>query len=107
MPGSTTTQDRSGARGNAPVRFAFRQCKSVGVLDEKYFAAQWLACTLPCQRFAAPLPVCCAGLRAGLVRYAFTVMDLHHLLLAGLPAHYINFPLLKSPLIGRQFLERR
>jgi hypothetical protein len=29
---------------------------------------------------------------------AFTVMDLHHLLLAGLPAHYINFPLLKCPL---------
>jgi hypothetical protein len=29
------------------------------------------------------------------VRYTFTVMDLHHLLLAGLPAHYINFRFLK------------
>ena len=27
----------------------------------------------------------------GVVRYTFTVMDLHHLLLSGLPAHYINF----------------
>src|SRR5258705_13391704 len=31
MPGSTTTQDHSGTRGNAPVRFAFRKRKSVGV----------------------------------------------------------------------------
>jgi hypothetical protein len=60
MPGSTTTQDRSGTRGNAPVRFAFRKRKSIAILDEKYFAAQWLACTLPCQRFAAHLTVCCA-----------------------------------------------
>jgi hypothetical protein len=27
------------------------------------------------------------------VRYSFTVMDLHHLLLAGLPAHYTEFRL--------------
>src|SRR5580692_5919041 len=90
MPGSPTTQDRSGTRVVAPVRFAFRICNHVGVLDEKYFVAQWLACTLPCQRFAAHLTVCCACLGAGVVRYTFTVMDLHHLLLAGLPAHYIN-----------------
>jgi hypothetical protein len=51
MPGSPTTQDRSGTRDVAPVRFAFRVCNHVGVLDEKYFVAQWLACTLPCQRF--------------------------------------------------------
>ena len=60
-------------------------------LNEKYFAARWLACTLPCQRFAAHLAVCCASLGAGVVRYAFTVTDLHHLLLAGLPAHYVKF----------------
>jgi hypothetical protein len=60
MPGSTTTQDRSGACDDAPVRFAFRKRNNVGVLDEKYFVAQWLACTLPCQRFAAHLTVYCA-----------------------------------------------
>jgi hypothetical protein len=58
MPGSTTTQDRSGACDVAPARFAFRQRNDVGVLDEKSFAAQWLACMLPCQRFAANLAVC-------------------------------------------------
>ena len=47
MPGSPTTQDRSGTRVVAPVRFAFRIRNHVGVLDEKYFVAQWLACTLP------------------------------------------------------------
>src|ERR1700733_5745205 len=46
MPGSPTTQDRSGTRDVAPVRFAFRVCNLVGILDEKYFVAQWLACTL-------------------------------------------------------------
>ena len=60
MPGSPTTQDRSGTRVVAPVRFAFRIRNHVGVLDEKYFVAQWLARTLPCQRFAAHLTVCCA-----------------------------------------------
>jgi hypothetical protein len=32
-----TTQDRSGTRVVAPVRFAFRIRNQVGVLDEKYF----------------------------------------------------------------------
>jgi hypothetical protein len=41
MPGSPTTQDRSGTRVVAPVRFAFRIRNHVGVLDEKYFVAQW------------------------------------------------------------------
>jgi hypothetical protein len=57
MPGSPTTQDRSGTRDGTPARFAFRKRNNVGVLDEKYFVAQWLACTLPCQRFAAHLTV--------------------------------------------------
>ena len=39
-------------------RFIATNC--VSVLDEKYFVAQWLACMLPCQRFAASLTVCCA-----------------------------------------------
>jgi hypothetical protein len=55
MPGSATTQDRSGACDAAPVRFAFRLRNNVGVLDEKSFAAQYLACTLPCQRFTRDL----------------------------------------------------
>jgi hypothetical protein len=83
MPGSPTTQDRSSTRVVAPVRFAFRIRNDVGVLDEKYFLAQWLACTLPCSRFAAHLTVCCARLGVGWFATPSPVMDLHHLLLAG------------------------
>jgi hypothetical protein len=36
------------------------------------------------------------------VRYTFTVMDLHHLLLAGLPAHYINFRFVRCPLVRKR-----
>src|SRR5208337_1454463 len=52
------------------------------------FAAQWLAYTHPCRRFAPGLTTDDARLGADAVRYSFIVVDLHHLLLAGLPAHY-------------------
>ena len=55
MPVSTTTPGRLGARAIAPIRFAFRQRNNVGTRDEGTFAAQWLACALPCQRFAVAL----------------------------------------------------
>lgn len=51
------------------------------------YAAQWLACELPCRRFAGILADADARLGAGMVRYSFTVPDFHRLLLAGLPAH--------------------
>jgi hypothetical protein len=56
--------------------------------DDYSFAAQWLACVLPCRRFADLLANVAARLGAGVGRYSFTVTDLHRLLLAGLPAHY-------------------
>jgi hypothetical protein len=46
-----------------------------------------LACTFPYRRFADILTNACARLGADVVRYSFIVVDLHHLLLAGLPAH--------------------
>ena len=55
MPGSATTPGRLGTRDLAPIRFAFRQRNDVGTQEEGTFAAQWLACALPCQRFALPL----------------------------------------------------
>ena len=55
MPGSKTTQGRPGTRSNAPARVAFRFSKNVGTLDYKDFAAQWLAYSLPCQRFTSNL----------------------------------------------------
>ena len=87
MPGSSTAPGCAGARDCAPVHMAFRRLKSVGAQNHVAFAAQWLAYTLPCRRFASLLAEACARLGADVARYAFIVMDLHHLLLAGLPAH--------------------
>ena len=52
MPGSPTTQGRPGTRTIAPVRVAFHLTYGVGTLGYIAFAAQWLAYTHPCQRFA-------------------------------------------------------
>jgi len=87
MPGSQTTPDRNGARAKATVRIAFRTQHSVGVRVEHSFAAQWLAYALPYRRFALTLAGNDARLGADVGRYSFTVVDLHHLLLAGRPAH--------------------
>jgi hypothetical protein len=87
MPGSATTPGCSGARVSAPVHVAFRHLNCVGARGKVSFAAQWLACTLPCRRFACILTDTCARLGVDVVRYTFIAMDLHHLLLAGLPAH--------------------
>jgi hypothetical protein len=54
-----TTQDRSVTRDIATSRVTFHKWDSVGILIES-FAAQWLACTLPCQRFADILADACA-----------------------------------------------
>jgi hypothetical protein len=64
----------------------------VGTQDSNSIVAQWLACTLPYRRFADVLTNACARLGADVDRYSFIVMDLHHLLLAGLPAHSTPFP---------------
>jgi hypothetical protein len=55
MPGSTTTPGRQGACDNALGRVAFRQRNGVGTRDIISIAAQWLAYTSPCQRFAPHL----------------------------------------------------
>ncbi|SEE68799.1 hypothetical protein SAMN02787142_4385 [Burkholderia sp. WP9] len=87
MPGSTTTPGHPGARDCALRRFAFRYTDSVGTRNQFSIVAQWLACTYPCRRFADILADACARLGADVVRYSFIAVDLHHLLLAGLPAH--------------------
>jgi hypothetical protein len=76
-----------GTRNSAPLHVAFRQQNGVGAQKKADFAAQWLAYAIPCRRFAGTLADACARLGADVVCYAFIVMDLHHLLLAGLPAH--------------------
>jgi hypothetical protein len=87
MPGSPTTPGRLGARGHAPNRVAFRPLNGVGTRDRMAFVAQWLAYALPYRRFAPALADSDARLGADVDRYSFIAVDLHHLLLAGLPAH--------------------
>ena len=67
---------------------AFRYSNNVGTRNYRPFAAQWLAYGFPYRRFGRALASTPARLGADVVRYAFIVMDLHHLLPAGLPAHY-------------------
>ena len=87
MPGSSTTPGRPGARDVAPSRVAFRPLNGVGTQDRKTIAAQWLAYAFPYRRFVVALAGGNARLGADVDRYSFIAVDLHHLLLAGLPAH--------------------
>jgi hypothetical protein len=87
MPGSPTTPGLPSARVGALGRIAFRYTDSVGTRTKFSIAAQWLACTYPCRRFADTLTDACARLGADVVRYTFIVGDLHPSFLAGLPAH--------------------
>jgi hypothetical protein len=86
VPGCSTTPGRPSACVCALEHIAFRYTDSVGTRNQFSIAAQWLACTFPCRRFADILADACARLGAEVVRYSFIVVELHHLLLAGLPA---------------------
>src|SRR5262245_44169414 len=87
MPGSSTTPGRSDLAMVRPKRVAFRARNSVGTRGLA-FAAQWLAYALPYRRFVGVLTDANARLGADVDRYSFIVVGLHHLLLAGLPAHF-------------------
>jgi hypothetical protein len=90
MPGSSTTPGRSDLAMVRPKRVAFRARNSVGA-RRLAFAAQWLAYALPYRRFVGVLTDANARLGADVDRYSFIVVDLHHLLLAGLPAHFESY----------------
>ena len=51
VPGSQTAQGRTGSRAYDPARVAFCGFERIGTPDDGIYAAQWLAHTLPCQRF--------------------------------------------------------
>ena len=93
MPWSSTTPGRPSACVDALGHVAFRYTDSVGTREQFSIAAQWLACTYPYRRFAGILANDSARLGADVVRYSFIAVDLHHLLLAGLPAHLCENPL--------------
>jgi hypothetical protein len=86
MPGSQTTSGPTDTRSNAPASLAFRRVNNVGTRNDNTFAAQWLACTLPYRRFADALADVCARIGGDVGCYSFIAVDLHHILLASLPA---------------------
>jgi hypothetical protein len=55
MPGSQTTSGRAGPRAIAPAHIAFRTQDERRHPRSVIFAVQWLAYTLPCQRFTDSL----------------------------------------------------
>ena len=87
MPGSATTPGHPSACESALEHVAFRFLDNVGTWNINPIVAQWLAYAFPYRRFAGTLADPCARLGADAVRYTFIAVDLHHLLLAGLPAH--------------------
>src|ERR1700745_3844042 len=86
MPGSTTTRGRRVSCDVDTSRVAFCGTENIGTPNLSY-AAQYLACALPCERFTSVLADTRASLGASAVRYSFTVTDFHRLPFAGLPAH--------------------
>src|SRR5262245_5666433 len=86
MPGSTTTRGQHASCDIDARRVAFCGTENIGTPNLAY-AAQYLACALPCERFTAALARYRASLGAGVARYAFTVTAFHRLLSAGLPAN--------------------
>ena len=86
MPGSPTTPGRTDTRAlSCPsvLPSALSTASAPGFVP---FAAQWLAYALPCRRFTAAFTDRRARRGVDVVRYSFIAVDLHHLLLAGLPA---------------------
>jgi Sigma-70, region 4 len=69
-----------------------REPPMISPMMDLKFAVQWLAYTLPCQRFTCGLATDPPMTRGQCGSYSFTVIDLHHLLLAGLPAHLALTP---------------
>jgi len=100
MPESQTALGRAGTRNSVLDRVAFRRQDGVGAQEDVTFAAQWLAYAIPCRRFADALADNCAWLGADVVCYSFIAVDLHHLLLAGLPAHPAPDPKRKQILLN-------
>jgi hypothetical protein len=87
MPGSLTTLGRPSARDGAPDVLPSAADNASASQINVVFEAQWLAYALPYRRFTPAFTDDGARLGADVVRYSFIAVDLHHLLLAGLPAH--------------------
>jgi len=86
MPGSTTTRGRLVSRDSDTGRVAFCGTENISTPNLSY-AAQYLACALPCERFTSALADNPCITRGRLVRYTFTVTDFHPPTYCRSPAH--------------------
>ena len=90
------------ARGDAPVGIAFRSVNSVGVQNKCLSRLDGWPMR-PYRRFGPALTDKPARLGFDAVSYSFIVVDFHHLLPAGLPAHLtVHFCTVpgRSPRVG-------
>jgi hypothetical protein len=87
MPGSTTTRGHLSTRITRPnvLPSATRTSSAPRITDS--IAARWLAYASLCRRFTSALASSRARLEVNVVRYTFIIMESHHVLPAGLPAH--------------------
>ena len=87
MPGSTTTRGHLSTRIPRPnvLPSDTRTSSAPRITDS--IAARWLAYASLCRRFTSALASSRARLEVNVVRYTFIVMESHHVLPAGLPAH--------------------
>ena len=87
MPGSTTTRGHLSTRVPRPnvLPSDTRTSSAPRITDS--IAARWLAYASLCRRFTSALASSSARLEVNVVRYTFIVMESHHVLPAGLPAH--------------------
>ncbi len=82
--GSPTAQDHSATRVLRRTVCYLPPWGTTSASRIENFAAQWLACRCPCQRFASHLAMSHARLGVKTVRYSFLVLDFHQLSLTSL-----------------------
>jgi len=87
MPGSTTTRGHVSTCITRPNVLPSDSGTSSAPRFTDSIAARWLAYASLCRRFTSALASSHARLEVNVVRYTFIVMESHHVLLAGLPAH--------------------
>jgi hypothetical protein len=93
MPGSQTTPGRTDTSAHMlPSAWPSAFDTASASRFWRSFAAQWLAYALPYRRFARSSRILDARLGADVGRYSFIVVDLHHLLLAGLYRRFRQTP---------------
>jgi len=87
MPGSPAAPGFQGTCDDAPFHIVFRQENGVGTRDQVSVAALWPACGYPTNALPTSSRTAARGAEPMRIAAPSFAVDLHHLRLAGLPAH--------------------